>query len=382
MEIVLNNLVKTYKTARHARKAAANEATEVHAVQNISLHIPSNDIFGIIGKSGAGKSTLVRLISLLESPDSGTIEYDGERVDNLTGKDLIERRRHIGMIFQNFNLFTSRTAGENIAYPLEICGTPKADIDKRVTELLALVDLADRRDAPISTLSGGQKQRIAIARALANKPDILFCDEATSALDPQTTKSILNLIREIQAKMNLTVVMITHQMEVVRDACSLVAVVNDGCVVEQGTVNDIFLHPKTEVTKEFLANLAPEPDTAETTKSLSSANKSSTGNNKTDTLISTTKQTAGEQNADNIVRWSQGGGKYTLRFTNQLTDAPVLSNMAKKFDVEFNIRAGGIQTLADNRVGTLIADITGEKAEVKKAIDYLQSEGVIVEEEK
>ena len=358
MEIVLNNLVKTYKTARHARKAAANEATEVHAVQNISLHIPSNDIFGIIGKSGAGKSTLVRLISLLESPDSGTIEYDGERVDNLTGKDLIERRRHIGMIFQNFNLFTSRTAGENIAYPLEICGTPKADIDKRVTELLALVDLADRRDAPISTLSGGQKQRIAIARALANKPDILFCDEATSALDPQTTKSILNLIREIQAKMNLTVVMITHQMEVVRDACSLVAVVNDGCVVEQGTVNDIFLHPKTEVTKEFLANLAPEPDTAET------------------------DEPNIKQNADNIVRWSQGGGKYTLRFTNQLTDAPVLSNMAKKFDVEFNIRAGGIQTLADNRVGTLIADITGEKAEVKKAIDYLQSEGVIVEEEK
>jgi len=350
MEIDLNNLDKTYKTARHAR-TDAKTPSEVHAVQNVSLHIPSNGIFGIIGKSGAGKSTLVRLISLLETPDSGSVLYDGVRVDNLTEKDLINRRRHIGMIFQNFNLFSSRSAGENIAYPLEICGTSKEEINKRVTELLALVDLSDRRDAPISTLSGGQKQRIAIARALANKPDILFCDEATSALDPQTTKSILNLIREIQAKMNLTVVMITHQMEVVRDACSLVAVVNNGAVVEQGTVNDIFLHPKTEVTKEFLANLAPEQDSV---------------------TVAT----------DNIVRWSQGGGKYTLRFTNKLTDEPVLSNMAKKYDVEFNIRAGGIQTLAENKVGTLTADITGSPAEVSKAIAYLQSKGVIVEEEK
>jgi D-methionine transport system ATP-binding protein len=366
MEIVLNNLVKTYKTARHAHKDSAQGASEVHAVQNVSLHIPSNDIFGIIGKSGAGKSTLVRLISLLETPDSGTVEYDGQRVDNLTGKELIERRRHIGMIFQNFNLFSSRTAGENIAYPLEICKTPRSEIDARVTELLALVDLSDRHDAPISTLSGGQKQRIAIARALANKPDILFCDEATSALDPQTTKSILNLIREIQAKMNLTVVMITHQMEVVRDACSLVAVVNEGAVVEQGTVNDIFLHPKTEVTKEFLANLAPEADVTETNKSHTPAELPNKQNN----------------TSSDLVRWSQGGGKYTLRFTNQLTDEPVLSNMAKKFDVAFNIRAGGIQMLAENRVGTLIADITGKKVEVKKAIDYLQSEGVIVEEEK
>src|SRR5574344_1207110 len=258
MEIVLNNLVKTYKTARHAYKTSTQDTSEVHAVPNVSLHIPSNDIFGIIGKSGAGKSTLVRLISLLETPDSGTVEYDGQRVDNLTGKELIERRRRIGMIFQNFNLFSSRTAGENIAYPLEICGTPKAEIADRVKELLAIVDLSDRVNAPISTLSGGQKQRIAIARALANRPDILFCDEATSALDPQTTKSILDLIRKIQTQMNLTVVMITHQMEVVRDACSRVAVINAGTVVEQGTVNDIFVHPSSDVTKTFLANLAPE----------------------------------------------------------------------------------------------------------------------------
>jgi D-methionine transport system ATP-binding protein len=341
MEIVLNNLAKTYKTS--------HTSPEVHAVRDISLNIPSNGIFGIIGKSGAGKSTLVRLVSLLESPDSGTVLYDGQRVDNLTGNALIQRRRCIGMIFQNFNLFSSRTAGQNISYPLEICGTPKAEIDARVMELLEIVDLADRRNVPISTLSGGQKQRIAIARALANSPDILFCDEATSALDPQTTKSILNLIRKIQAQMNLTVVMITHQMEVVRDACSQVAVVHDGSVVEQGAVKDIFLHPKNEVTKEFLANLAPE----------------------TDTVVS---------DRDSIVRWSDGGGKYVLRFTNRLTDEPVLSRMARKFDVEFNIRAGGIQELPASRIGTLITDISGKPEEVERAVAYLKAEGIIVEE--
>ncbi|MCK9170213.1 MAG: methionine ABC transporter ATP-binding protein [Treponema sp.] len=341
MEIVLSRLEKTYKTGR--------STPAVHAVRDISLTVPSNGIFGIIGKSGAGKSTLVRLISLLEPPDSGTVLYDGQRVDNLTGNALIQRRRRIGMIFQNFNLFSSRTAGQNIAYPLEICGTPRQEIDARVRELLEIVDLADRRDAPISTLSGGQKQRIAIARALANRPDILFCDEATSALDPQTTKSILNLIRKIQAQMNLTVVMITHQMEVVRDACSLVAVVHNGCVIEQGTVNDIFLHPAGDVTKEFLANLAPEPDAA--------------------------------SDKGSIVRWSEGGGKYTLRFVNKLTDEPVLSRMAQKFHVEFNIRAGGIQKLPENRIGTLITDITGSPDEVEHALAYLKSEGVLVEED-
>ncbi|MDE5797820.1 MAG: ATP-binding cassette domain-containing protein, partial [Treponemataceae bacterium] len=206
MEIELNNLVKTYQ------KASAPGS--VYAVRGISLRIPSNTIFGIIGKSGAGKSTLVRLVSLLERPDSGEVRFGGERVDNLSDRDLIARRRRLGMIFQNFNLFSSRNAAQNIAYPLEICGAPKAKIRARVAELLEVVGLADRAASPVSTLSGGQKQRIAIARALANSPDILFCDEATSALDPQTTLSILNLIREIQKKMSLTVVMITHQMEV------------------------------------------------------------------------------------------------------------------------------------------------------------------------
>lgn len=227
---------------------------------------------------------------------------------------------------------------------MEICGFSKKQIDVRVDEMLELVGLSDKKNAPVSTLSGGQKQRIAIARALSTKPDVLFCDEATSALDPQTTKSILSLIRKIQERMNLTVVMITHQMEVVRDACNLVAVLNDGEVVEQGSVDDIFIHPKSEVTKDFLANISQN------------------------------------QKADNqFVRWSKNGGKYILRFTGHLTGEPILSQMAKKFDVEFNIRAGGIQALPENKVGTLVTDILGTNDEIQKAISYLNEQGVIVE---
>ncbi len=331
MQITLKNLEKTYDT--------------VHAVNNVSLTIPSNTIYGIIGKSGAGKSSLVRQISLLEQPDSGEVYYDDVRVDTLSGKDLIERRRRIGMIFQNFNLFSSRTAAKNVAYPLEIAGVPKAEIKTRVAEMLEVVGLSDKADAPISTLSGGQKQRIAIARALATRPDILFCDEATSALDPQTTRSILDLIREIQAKMNLTVVMITHQMEVVRDACSQVAVLNNGSVVETGSVVDIFAHPQSAVTKDFLSHL---------------------------TIPSENKR---------VVRWSQDGGAYILRFVGNKTGEPVLSNMARKFDVDFNIRAGGVETVAGKEVGVLVTDITGSDMNVIQSLNYLRQSGITVERE-
>lgn len=248
MWIRLENLKKAYP--------AANSPTEkIVAVNGISLDVPENKIFGIIGKSGAGKSSLVRLVSLLEHPDEGAVFYGERRVDNLPQKELVLQRRKIGMIFQNFNLFSSRNAARNIAYPLEICGTPRAEIDLRVQEMLHLVGLEDRGAAPVSTLSGGQKQRVAIARALSTRPDILFCDEATSALDPQTTRSILNLIREIQQKMNLTVVMITHQMEVIRDACEEVAVIEKGKVVEQGMVSEVFSNPVSDVTKDFLSHI-------------------------------------------------------------------------------------------------------------------------------
>ncbi len=349
MQIRLENLVRSYG--------------DVTAVNNVSLSIPSNTIYGIIGKSGAGKSSLVRLVSLLEKPDSGAVYYDDQRVDTLEGKELIERRRKIGMIFQNFNLFSSRTAARNIAYPLEICGTPKAQINERVAELLELVGLADRGNAPISTLSGGQKQRIAIARSLAVKPDILFCDEATSALDPQTTRSILDLIRQIQAKMNLTVVMITHQMEVVRDACNEVAVLDAGGVVEQGTVQDIFAHPKSAVTRDFLSHisLADRSESQGFRAELSGKNSASSDNA--------------------LVRWSKEGGAYTLHFADEKTGEPVLSRASRQFPVEFNIRAGGIHRVGEKNIGALVTDIEGTPEAVEEAIAWIKSQGVSIEKE-
>ena len=333
MQITLKNLVRTYEN--------------VHAVENVSLSIPSNQIFGIIGLSGAGKSTLVRLISLLEKPDSGEVWYDNTRVDNLPEKEIIQRRRRIGMIFQNFNLFSSRTAGQNIAYPMEICKYPKEEIETRVKELLEVVGLSDRKDAPISTLSGGQKQRIAIARALACKPDILFCDEATSALDPKTTQSILALIKSIQRKMNLTVVMITHQMEVVRDSCDYVAVLSDGVVVEQGPVKELFEHPKTNVTKEFLSHLTSN----------------------------THKETE-----EGVVFFSDLPARYTLRFMDNKVETPVISDVIRKYDVSFNIIGAGIQKVADVKVGTMVCDISGNPDAVAKAVASLRKRGITVEE--
>jgi len=335
MQITLDNLKRSYGN--------------LHAVNGVSLAIPSNTIYGIIGRSGAGKSTLVRLISLLESPDAGEVYYDDLRVDNLSKAELITRRRRIGMIFQNFNLFSSRNAAENIAYPMEITGMTRSEIDTRVEELLTLVDLEGRGTAPISTLSGGQKQRVAIARALACKPDILFCDEATSALDPQTTHSILALLKEIQKKMALTVVMITHQMEVVRDACEQVAVLNDGMVVEQGYVTEIFSNPQSEVTKDFLSHLVGVDEAS--------------------------------SNSDKMVHWSTKKGAYTLRFRGGTTDQPILSRISRDVGAEFNIRAGGVQKVGDVEIGTMVVDISGDEDMQRKAIQALRKQGVLVEEE-
>ncbi len=327
MRIRLNNLKRVYGT--------------LHAVEDVSLDIPSNTVYGIIGKSGAGKSTLVRLISMLEKPDQGEVYYGNKRVDNLSKKELIEERRKIGMIFQNFNLFSSRTAGENIAYPMEICHKDRDYIKRRVGELIKLVGLEGREDAPVSTLSGGQKQRIAIARALATEPDILFCDEATSALDPQTTRAILSLIKEIQKKMNLTVVMITHQMEVVRDACDRVAVLDAGRVVEEGRVEEIFSSPKSEVTKDFLSNLT--------------------------TL------------KDSIVSFSDKKGHYTLRFKADTTSEPVISKVTEATGAMFNIMAAGVQYIEGKRYGVMVLDIGPDAVTRQRAIDMIRKLGVTIE---
>ena len=314
-------------------------------MDNISLEIPSHTIFGIIGKSGAGKSTLVRLISLLEPVDSGEIYYGDSRVDTLTGKLLRNQHKKIGMIFQNFNLFASRTAAGNIAYPLEIAGMPKRTIAAKVEEMLHVVGLEGRGNARVSTLSGGQKQRVAIARALAVSPDILFCDEATSALDPQTTRSILELLKRLQKDMNLSVVMITHQMEVVRDCCQQVAVIDNGAVAETGSVREIFSAPKSEVTKDFLMHINPL--------------------NPEDTQL---------------IRWSKSGGAYTLRFSGELTSEPVLSKISRDYGIEFNICAGGMQKVGETVVGTLFVDINGSPENMQKAFAYLNQNGIKVEE--
>jgi D-methionine transport system ATP-binding protein len=233
-------------------KGISRSYASVNALREVDLAVPAGSIYGIIGKSGAGKSTLLRIMSLLEPPDGGEVFYGGIRVDTLRGMELLERRRKMGMIFQNFNLLGSRNVTGNIAYPLEIAGMRKKQIHERVEELLELVDIRDKRKARLRELSGGQKQRVAIARALAATPEVLFCDEATSALDPQTTRSILSLIRELHGKLKLTVVLITHQMAVIRAICEEVAVLEEGRVMEWGTVEAVFNAPRTAAAKELV----------------------------------------------------------------------------------------------------------------------------------
>ena len=224
----------------------------VHAVRDVSLSIGSGEIFGIIGFSGAGKSTLVRCINLLERPSSGSVFVAGQDLTALSAKDLRAARKKIGMIFQHFNLMPSRTVAGNVAYPLKGSGLSKEDIQKKVATLLELVGIGDKADAYPSQLSGGQKQRVAIARALANDPQVLLCDEATSALDPQTTKAILHLLKHLNETLGITIVLITHEMAVVKEICDRVAVMEYGRVVEQGEVFTVFAEPKQDITKSFI----------------------------------------------------------------------------------------------------------------------------------
>jgi D-methionine transport system ATP-binding protein len=233
-------------------KGISKQYATVTALRDVEIHIPAGSVYGIIGKSGAGKSTLLRIMSLLEPSDQGEIYYGNERVDTLRGREALMRRRRMGMIFQNFNLLGSRNVAGNISYPLEIAGFHRKRIHERVDELLEMVGITDKRKSRIKELSGGQKQRVAIARALAVEPEVLFCDEATSALDPQTTRSILSLIRELHNRLGITVVLITHQMEVIRAVCEEVAVLDDGQIVERGTVDKVFMDPKSAAAKDLI----------------------------------------------------------------------------------------------------------------------------------
>ena len=242
--IELKNVTKTF----------IQKNKSIVALADVSLHVPKGKVFGVIGSSGAGKSTLIRCVNLLERPTSGEVIIDGTNLLKLNSRELAKERRQIGMIFQHFNLLSSKTVFENIAFPLQLDKISKEDIKQRVLELLELVGLQDKVNDYPSSLSGGQKQRVAIARTLATNPKVLLCDEATSALDPATTMSILTLLKDINKRLNITILLITHEMNVVKRICDEVAIINEGKLIEQGTVSEVFTNPKTELAKDFITS--------------------------------------------------------------------------------------------------------------------------------
>lgn len=332
---------------QHIDKVYHTASGDLHALKDINLTIDEGEIFGIIGLSGAGKSTLVRCINMLEKPTSGKVMVDGQEMTALGEEQLRKARQNIGMIFQHFNLLSSRTVFGNIAFPLEIQGMDKAAIQKKVEPLLDLVGLKDRADHYPSQLSGGQKQRVGIARALASDPKVLLCDEATSALDPQTTESILNLLRDINKRLHITIVMITHQMNVVKEICDRVAVIENGEIIEQGSMVDIFTNPQKATTKEFVASIQHN-DLPDFVKKL------------------------------DIHKDYKAGDKalVSLSFIGDSAGEPIVSVLIKEYDTNVNILTANIETLQDTPFGTLLIEVEGDEDHLKKALDYLHERKV------
>ena len=339
--IYLKNICKTF---------IDDNKKEVHAVNDVSLTINDGDIFGIIGFSGAGKSTLVRCINLLERPTSGTVEVDGKDLTKLSEKELRESRKKIGMIFQHFNLFPSRTIFGNVAFPLQGSGLSKEEIAAKVRSLLELVGISEKENAYPSQLSGGQKQRVAIARALANDPDILLCDEATSALDPQTTKAILDLLKDLNKKLGITIVVITHEMAVVKEICNKVAVMEKGRVVEEGDVFSIFANPQEALTQNFI----------KTTSNL----------RKIEDLVNEGSSVVDLKPGELIVR---------LSYIEKNISEPLISAMTYKFNVILNIIFANIEIIQDAPIGGTVAIMSGKSEDIDAALDYLRDKNVGVE---
>ncbi len=326
-------------------KTYASPAGPVPALKGIDLDIAKGEIYGIIGLSGAGKSTLVRCINMLERPTGGKVIVDGKDMTALTDSELREARKDIGMIFQHFNLLSSATVYDNIAFPLKLAGKSDREIKAKVEPLLKLVGLEAKAGQYPSQLSGGQKQRVGIARALASEPKVLLCDEATSALDPQTTKAILELIRDINKKLQLTVVVITHEMQVIKDICDKVAVIDKGVIAEQGTVLEVFTNPQQPITKEFISvllsndlpaafrggKISPEP----------------------------------AEDAYLLMR---------LTFIGESADDPVIADMIRKFpEVETTLLFGNLDHIKSTPFGRMIIGLRGENSQVQAALDYLKS---------
>lgn len=323
-------------------KVFEDKNANVEALKDIDINIEKGDIFGIIGLSGAGKSTLIRCINRLEEPTSGKVYIDGTDITALDKHELTTLRRRIGMIFQHFNLMSRKSCSKNIAFPLEIAGHDKNYIKSRVNELLDLVDLKDKSHAYPSVLSGGQKQRIAIARALATKPDILLCDEATSALDPTTTKSILKLLKTINETLGITIILITHQMEVIKEICNKVAVISDGRLVEQGNTYDVFSNPASHVTKNFVKDISAEIE-------------------------------------EGLYAIDKGSKLIKVTFPNESAGKPIISDTIRMFNLEVNIISGHISNIQGKSYGQLMIALKGEDTVLNNAISHLSSQNLIVE---
>lgn len=344
--IKIRNLVKKYKL---------NNGQELLAVNDVSLDIEQGDIYGIMGLSGAGKSTLIRLLNRLEEPTSGEILVRHEIIDRKKKKSLgyenknilkfntrllREYRKKTGMIFQHFNLLNSKNVADNIAFPLQISGWKKRDIKKRVDELLEIVGLSDKKLNYPEQLSGGQKQRVAIARALANNPQLLLSDEATSALDPRTTNSILELLKDINKKFGITIILITHQMEVIKKICNKAAIMSDGQIIEKGETKEIFLNPKTELAKEFVQNISHEEFRTE----------------------------------EEIKSREENNGKLrlSLKYNEEQVNESYITKMIRKYDVEVNILSGFIDKVGDIIVGNLLIEISANEEKAKDIIEWLK----------
>ena len=335
---------------QHVRKEFNSDGKKFLAVDDVSFDIQKGEVFGIIGFSGAGKSTLVRCINLLERPTSGQVFINGTEITELPMSKLRQKRKKIGMIFQQFNLFASRTVWDNIAFPLKGSGLSKEEKAEKVEKLLKLVELDSKADAYPSNLSGGQKQRVAIARALASDPEILQSDESTSALDPKTTKSILNLLKKVNRELGITIVVITHEMQVIKEICDRVAVMKDGKVVEIGEVFDIFANPQEQITREFV----------EHTSNLSKIYE----------LV--------EEKSD-IVRVDQEQIVWRLRYLERNVSEALVSQLSRKFDLDINIIFGNIELIGENPIGGLVAIVRGTPEQIDGAIDYLLEKNVGVE---
>lgn len=334
----------------HISKDFGKGQKQVHAVKDVSLSVGRGEIFGIIGFSGAGKSTLVRCINLLERPTAGNVTVDGKRLTELSPKELRRERKKIGMIFQHFNLMPSRTVAGNVAYPLRGSGLSRKEIADRVQSLLTLVGIADKISAYPGQLSGGQKQRVAIARALANNPSVLLCDEATSALDPQATKAILHLLKHLNETLGITIILITHEMAVVKEICQRVAVMEHGRVVEEGEVFHVFAAPKQEITRRFI----------HTTSNLQ----------KVEELIAEHSPVVRLQPGEVIVR---------LSYLQKNVSEPLISTVSQKFGISLNIIFADITIVQDAPIGGTVAIISGDRGKITEAMEYLIEKNVGVE---